>query len=414
MKLRSSPLPRRFRLLLAAFGDPGHAFPAIALGTELASRGHDVALETWGRWREHVEAAGMTFLPAPEYEVFPTRGKPLKPYVAAVRAARETRPALARRAPDAVVADILTVGPALAAELEGIPVATLVPHVFPAGAPGFPPYSIGARLPRTPAGRWLWRVTEPLVLGGLRRGREELNGARTRLGLPAVDRLHGGLSRELCLVGTLPQLEYPRAWPSGTRVVGPLLWEPPSEDVEPPPGDDPLVLIAPSTSQDPDHDLLRAALPALAGLPVRVLATWNRRPLSRPLPVPPNARLVEWVSYARTMPRCAVVVTHGGHGTVVRALASGAAVVACPVAGDMNENAARVDWAGVGRRIPRRWLSPAAVRLAVRRVLEDAAVRERVEALSAWASAHDGAARAADLVEQFAVRAPGVGLEPTT
>ena len=43
------------RIYLGAFGDPGHAFPAIALGRALAARGHDVTLETWTRWREHVE-----------------------------------------------------------------------------------------------------------------------------------------------------------------------------------------------------------------------------------------------------------------------------------------------------------------------------------------------------------------------
>ena len=52
------------------------------------------------------------------------------------------------------------------------------------------------------------------------------------------------------------------------------------------------------------------------------------------------------MSYARTMPRCDLVVTHGGHGTLARALASGCPVVVCPAGGDMAENAARVDWAG--------------------------------------------------------------------
>ncbi len=92
------------------------------------------------------------------------------------------------------------------------------------------------------------------------------------------------------------------------------------------------MLIAPSTAHDRSHRLLRAALAGLEGEPVRVLATWNRRPLDRPVNVPANARLVEWISYARTMPRCAVVVCHVGHGTMARALASGAAVVASPVA----------------------------------------------------------------------------------
>ena len=98
------------------------------------------------------------------------------------------------------------------------------------------------------------------MAGGLSRGRAELNGSRTRLGLPPLARVHGGISAELCIVGTFPQLEYPRPWPSGVHVAGPLLWEPPYEAVEPPPGEKPLVLVAPSTSQDPEHRLLRAAL----------------------------------------------------------------------------------------------------------------------------------------------------------
>lgn len=390
------------RLLIAAFGDPGHAFPMLALGRELVARGHDVTMETWRRWRSHVEAAGMRFAAAPEYQVFPTPERPLKPYQAVVRAARETQPLVAELRPDAVVADILTLAPALAAEMEGVPVATLVPHVFPHTAPEHPPYSLGARAPRTELGRRAWRSLDGVVDSGLRQGREQLNETRARLGLPPLAHVHGGLSRQLCLVATFPQLEYPRRWPAWTRVVGPLLWEPPADDVKLPAGDGPLVLVAPSTSQDPEHRLLRAALKGLADLPVRVLATWNRRAPDPPVAVPDNASLVEWVSYARTMPRCDLVVCHGGHGTVARALASGAAVLACPVAGDMGENAARVDWAGVGVRLPRRWCTPRGVRLAAERALNDPLLVPRARALAAWAAANDGAARAAEEVERFA------------
>ncbi len=376
----------------------------LALGERLAARGHEVVLETWSRWREHVEAGGMRFAPAPEYPVFPTREQPLKPYAAVVRSVAETRPAVAALRPHAVVADILTLAPALAAELEKVPRATLIPHVFPVGLPGTPPYALGARRARTPLGRGLWRSLERGVERGLRQGRVELNETRRRLGLPPLAPLHGGLSRELCLVATFPQLEYPRPWPAHAEVTGPLLWEPPYHHVEPPPGADPLVLIAPSTAQDPEHRLLRAALTGLAGAPVRVLATWNRRPPPRPTPVPANARLVPWVSYAHTMPDCAVVVCHGGHGTLVRALASGCAVVAAPAGGDMGENAARVDWAGVGVRVPWRLLTPRTVRWAVERALEGGERRRRAGELAAWAAAHDGAARAADRVEALAAR----------
>jgi MGT family glycosyltransferase len=396
----------RRRILLGAFGDPGHAFPVIALGRELARRGHDVTLQTWVKWREHVEAEGMAFAAAPEYHVFPTRERPLKPYEAVVKAAEETLPLIEEVRPECVVADILTLAPAMAGEMAGLPVGTVMPHVDPRPDATLPPYSIGARQPRTAAGRRLWGLTDRVVAGGLERGRRELNDTRRRLGLAPLDHVHGGISRELCLIGTLPQLEYPRASPyPGTHVVGPLLWEPPGErGVEPPPGDGPVVLVAPSTSQDREHRLLRAALDGLASEPVRVIATWNRREPDPPLDVPANAVVVDWLSYARTMPACDVVVCHAGHGTVVRALASGAAVVCCPAAGDMNENAARVDWAGLGTRLPRRLVTPRGVRLAVRRALDTPRIAARVAEVAAWCRANDGASAAADRVERFGAR----------
>jgi len=394
----------RLRLLLGAFGDPGHAFPMIALGRALAARGHDVVLQTWRRWEEHVEAEGMRFAAAPEYHVFPTLERPLTPYQAVVRAVHDTRPLVAETRPHAIVADILTLAPALAGELEVVPVATLIPHLDPRGAPGFPPYSLGARLPRTRAGRRMWEATDRVVAIGLERGREELNETRGRLGLPPLARVHGGISRDLCLVATFPQLEYPRAWPPATHVVGPLLWEPPSADVELPAGDAPLVLVAPSTSQDRRRRLLRAALAGLADLPVRVLASTDRRALEPPVAVPANARLVDWVPYARTMPHCDVVVSHAGHGTLARALQGGCVPVCVPAAGDMNETAARVDWAGVGVRLPRRLCRPVPVGLAVRRALAEPRLAARARALAAWAAVHDSGARAAELVEAFARR----------
>ncbi|MFN8176229.1 MAG: glycosyltransferase [Solirubrobacteraceae bacterium] len=387
------------RAFLGAFGDPGHAFPMLALGGELKRRGHAVTIETWARWREHAEPLGLAFAPAPEYPVFPTRERPLRPYQAVARAVLETRPRIAAERPDVVVADVLTLAPALAAELEGVPAATLVPHVYPAGGDGLPPYALGARMPRTAGGRALWGVLGRPAQRGLRLGRDQYDELRTRVGLPQSGRLHGGLSPRLVLVGTFPELEYPRRWPAHVHVTGPLLWEPPFGEVDPPPGDGPLVLVAPSTSQDSSHRLLRAALAGLGGLPARVLATWNRRPLPGPARVAANTRLVEWVSYSRTMPRCEVVVCHAGHGTVARALHAGAAVVAVPAGGDMGENAARLDWAGLGVRLPWRLTGPRTLRLAVERALGDRAMAARARAIGARSAEHGGAARAADLVE---------------
>jgi UDP:flavonoid glycosyltransferase YjiC (YdhE family) len=120
--------------------------------------------------------------------------------------------------------------------------------------------------------------------------------------------------------------------------------------------------------------------------------------------VPDNAVLVPWLSYSQTMPACDLVVAHGGHGTLMRALACAAPVVLCPAGGDMAENAARVDRAGLGVRLPRRLCTPRGVRLAVHRALARRDVRPRVERVAAWVAAHDGGERAAREIEAWVSR----------
>jgi UDP:flavonoid glycosyltransferase YjiC (YdhE family) len=88
----------------------------------------------------------------------------------------------------------------------------------------------------------------------------------------------------------------------------------------------------------------------------------------------------------------------------VRALSCGVPVVACPAAGDMNENAARVSWAGAGVALPRRLTTPRGVRLAMRKLLADDRFARRAGELRDWATANDGAARAAAEVEALAAR----------
>jgi UDP:flavonoid glycosyltransferase YjiC (YdhE family) len=390
----------RLRLLVAAFGDPGHAFPAIALARELVGRGHEVLVETWERWREPIEAEGLAFTAAQEYTVYPPPGPDTPDGQTAAAAARALARLMQDFEPDLVVSDILTQAPTLAAEVAGVPHATLIPHVYPVQEPGMPMYSLGMRPPRTAVGRLGWRATGPLLAMGLRRGRDELNETRARLGLAPIERFHGGTSELLAIVATFPQLEYPREWPAHVRVTGPLFFELPGEEV-PVPGDEgPFVMVAPSTSQDPECELVRVALEALADEPVRVLATTNRHRPERPIEVPANAELVDWVLYSQVMPLADVVICHGGHGTVATALAAGTPLLVCPFVGDMAENAARVAWSGSGLSVPRRLLSQRAVRLAVRRLLGEDSFAARAQEIAAWSEIHDGAAAAADLLEE--------------
>ncbi|HKJ35989.1 MAG TPA: glycosyltransferase, partial [Solirubrobacterales bacterium] len=94
------------RILVAAFGDAGHAFPAIGLARALRSRGHNVLVETWERWRDACEAEGLAFRAAQEYKVFPPPSPGSDPGPA--DAARALQPLFDEFSPDLVVSDILT------------------------------------------------------------------------------------------------------------------------------------------------------------------------------------------------------------------------------------------------------------------------------------------------------------------
>jgi UDP:flavonoid glycosyltransferase YjiC (YdhE family) len=181
-------------------------------------------------------------------------------------------------------------------------------------------------------------------------------------------------------------------------------FELPFPDVEVPEGDGPLVLVAPSTAKDPECRLVRVALEALADEPVRVLATTNRHLPKRPIEVPANARVVDWLSYSQVIPLADLVICHGGHGTVCRALGAGCPVLCCPAVGDMSENAARVAWAGAGLMLPWRLTTPRTVRAVTERLLGEPGFGRRAQGITAWSKDHDGADAGAVLVDQFAGR----------
>ena len=384
------------RCLVAAFGDPGHVFPAVSLARALQDRGHEVIVETWPQWKDAVEEVGLRFVSADQYQVFPP---PRSGSPGAGQAAVALMPLPEEFEPDVVVNDILTVAPALAAEAYGCAWGTLIPHIYPVQDDGMPFFAIGALPPRTGLGRRFWRFTEFALRRGLERGRDDLNAQRALVGLEPTERFHGGTSPDLAMVATFPQLEYPRQWPESVHVTGPMPFETPFRDIELPPGDDPLVLVAPSTSQDPQNHLVRSALAALGDQPLRIVATTNRVVPSHPIEVPANAVLVDWLSYSQVIPEASLVICHGGHGTVARSLAEGVPVLTCPAAGDMNETAARITWAGVGRSVRWSLTGPRSLRWAVAELLDEPRYREKALEIADWHRNNDGPRHGVDLVE---------------
>jgi UDP:flavonoid glycosyltransferase YjiC (YdhE family) len=394
------------RVMVASVGWTGHAFPVIALARELHARGHEVMVETIAQWRDVVEGLGLRFAVAEEHMDFAgLRGDgPRGPTLA--EAAESLLSVMREFRPDVVVSDLFTVAPALAADAAEVPRATLIPHPYPVHEPGLPLFFLGMRPPRTSLGRSAWRAMGPLgplLQPRLRRVRGELNATRAELGLPPIESYHGPISDRLTMVATFPQLEYPRKWPPHVHVTGPMMFDlPPPGEIDLPAGDEPLVLVNSSTSLDPELALVRAAVEALEAEPVRVVATMSRGGRAWIGHVPKNAVVADWVSYEQVLPRAALVVCAGGHGTVARVLAEGVPALVCPLGVDMAENGARVAWSGAGLMLPRPLLRSGPLRWAVRRVLADGRFAARAREIAAWSRENSGASRGAELVETLA------------
>jgi UDP:flavonoid glycosyltransferase YjiC (YdhE family) len=164
--------------------------------------------------------------------------------------------------------------------------------------------------------------------------------------------------------------------PRSSRIIistwGPLLWEPPnvmpSLLAEPGP---PWVLVTLSLSpQQEDMRLARAALTALAAQPVRVLLTLSERhPREELLPLPANTRVESYVPHAEVLPRACLLVSHAGHGVVLKALYYEVPMVLVPWGRDQPGVAARAEALGVAQVIPREALSDVRLSEAVAAVL---------------------------------------------
>jgi MGT family glycosyltransferase len=293
--------------------------------------------------------------------------------------AEETQRALAEEAADVVVADLMMPGALVAAEAAGIPRVVLfhMPEYLPgpgrpAAGPGFLPR---ADLPGRIRDALMTRLFLRLVAGYV----PTFNETRRAFGLApfaTAEELLGVFhSADLRLIQTCEAFDFPiRPAPANVRYVGPVLDEPdwvgPWQSPWPEDDPRPLVVASLSSTFQNQRDVLQRIGAALARLPVRGLITLGPAMAGAAFELPPNVKAVATAPHGQLFPGAAAVVTHAGHGTVMRALAHGVPLLCLPMGRDQDDNAARVVACGAGLRLSRR-AKPARIAAAVGRLLEE-------------------------------------------
>ena len=142
----------------------------------------------------------------------------------------------------------------------------------------------------------------------------------------------------------------------------------------------PLVLVSMGTIFGKPA-LLSAAVAGLADLDVNVLVTVGPDgdpaalaalvALAAPAADPARVRVERFIPLDVALRGCALVVTHGGMGTTLAALAQGIPMVVLPQSGDQFVNAALAVAAGVAESIPPADFGPGTLCAAVRRIMAD-------------------------------------------
>jgi MGT family glycosyltransferase len=398
--------PRRF--LVAMWEGGGNVPPQLGLARKLRSRGHDVRVLGDPCIRVDAEVAGCRFVP---YSRAPRRAdrsyasdilrdwEARTPFGAfgrlrdrimfgpALAYAEDVLEELAREEADAAVVDFVLVGAAMGAEKAKVPTALAMHTIYQIPAPGMPGPGPGF-LPRNDAlGRVRDAIADRIFLEMFSRGLPQLNRARESLGLTPVNgvpELFGLPERVLVL--TSRALDFEAAvLPANVRYVGPQVddpawansWESPWAADHP----DPLVVVSLSTTPQGQAGLLQRVIDAIEGLPVRALVTTGPAIDPGSLRHGSNVVVRAAAPHTQVFREAAVVVTHAGHGTVVRALVAGVPLLCLPMGRDQPDVAARVVHRGAGLRLPPS-VRPGPIRASILRLLHDSRFREQAQQLS--------------------------------
>lgn len=416
--------------LLSAMPFTGHVAPMTAVAEHLVARGHAVRFYTGEAFRARVEASGAVLVPwrrAPNFDennlsaTFPRAvgRKGLGQLLINVEDVMiGTAPAqnidldaeFAREPWDAMGTEEVSVGAALFAERTGCAWGTVAILPLNMTVTSGPPSGLGLTPGRnivTKTRDAALRAVVPLLA---RRLDKPLRRARAAAGVAPAKLSFEDIvfSRRLVIASGAPALDFGRSdRPDHVHFVGELRATATSAEQERPPwwadlDGHRVVHVTQGTQNIDPTELIRPTLTALADRDVMVVVTTGIRGRDElPFAVPPNARVTGFVPYADLLPRVDVMITNGGWGGTLAALARDIPLIIGGGDLDKPEIAARVAWTGAGVNLKTATPTVAAVADAYARVTSGSSVRTAAARVGEELRSLGGALGAAELLEQL-------------
>lgn len=283
---------------------------------------------------------------------------------------------------DVVVVSEGLFGGHFAAEKLGIPNVMVIPSGYNFYAPGMPPPGM---MPKAGLVGWLQDKVYSAMFGRITAyALPGLLNARKVLGLSELQTFSQYINQlDRILLLTSSAFDFPAKLPPNVRYAGPVLDDPTLVEPWQSSNDNerPLVVVGFSTTYQKHEKLLQNVIDALGELPYNGLVTLGLTLDEKQFRVPSNVTVRQFISHAQVFPKASAVITHAGHGTVIRALANGIPLVCIPIGRDQPNNAARVVARGAGVRITPK-ANVTAIRNAIQQVVETPSFHENARELA--------------------------------
>jgi UDP:flavonoid glycosyltransferase YjiC (YdhE family) len=374
------------RVLVVTWAPGGNLPPLLAAASVLARRGHDVALLASGETRGAAERLGFAVTgyrrsadPDPRI-AFEAQAEATMATMAGADIALDARDALEELGADLAIVDCMLPAAIAGARATGTPTASLVHFLY------------GSARTRMLQGAGGWTTDV-----------EALAATHRMLGLaPVLDGLTAWEAPELLLVTAPRWLEVEAGAPAHVVHAGPLNVDMLIGGVRRVEAGRPRVLLTFSTTvMEGQAALIDRVSEAVAGLDVDAVLTLGPAVDVDAVRVPEGVEVLPFAEHDHLMPGCAAVISHGGLGTVLRALAHGVPQVLLPLGRDQLFNASRVEQLGAGIRLSTD-AAPRRIRTALDTLLTDGRYRAAAERLANRIAAENPDRTAAEVLERIA------------
>jgi len=362
----------------------GNLPPSLGVAGALRKRGHEVVFATKPDAIARIEGEGFRGIgfknAYTQVDKYPDMG-PITPTACALTSpdvAEDIKEIVAAEKPDAIMVDAMFPAALDIAPSFGVPTSVFC-HTF------------------------IWRQLD--AWQGIMMKLGQLRAAAGFEPLPDMEKLWKAQNRMIVTsVEALDDAALP-GWDHVTH-VGPVLDnEAPAQPIDLPWATDdakPIVLVSYTTTELQDPAKVQTALDGLADLDAHVVVTTSMAIDPADLTIPANAHVVRYADHNAILAHADLCVTHGGHGTMMRALKHGVPMVVIPgFPHDQAPNAALVEKLGAGLALPSD-ADAAALKKAANRIISEPAFKRSAEVLAIDVNTPDGASAAADILEAMA------------